>query len=491
MNLFPVENVSWDDAQVFIKRLNDRERARGYHYRLPTEAEWEYACRAGATTEEGCSYHFYFEKPTNELSPQQANFAGDKPFGDAPKGKWLKRPTRVGSYPPNQLGLCDMHGNVFQWCADLFQEGKSARLLRGCGWTFSGLLCTAGARVPEEPAIRRGFVGFRLVRVPFTSIPTAMILETAGAVRLHSPRNAKKQPSLQMLLYPDDRLSLAADSRMELVFLSDLHKERLKPGREVTIGRGGCEPADAVRERDDSILMTFVRLPKGTFYMGGGGGKAGKKTEIAEDFEIAVHSVTQGQWQALMGNNPCDFSRQGKLQNRVLHISDEELKLHPVENVSWFDAQDFIKKLNDKERSRGYLYRLPTEAEWEYACRAGAASEEDGSYHFYFARPTNDLFPDQANFKCDQPTGNAPKGTWLQRTMRVGAYPPNKLGLCDMHGNVLQWCADLRRAGGTERSGRGGSWASTAPGCLAAFLYQAEPTARYFTLGFRLVRVRS
>ena len=120
--------------------------------------------------------------------------------------------------------------------------------------------------------------------------------------------------------------------------------------------------------------MTFVRLPKGTFYMGWDGTKKGVKTEIKEDFELAVHAVTQGQWQAVMGHNPSFFSRQGKGSNSVLYISEEELNLFPVEQVSWDDAQEFLKKLNEKERGRGWLYRLPTVAEWEYACRGGAAS---------------------------------------------------------------------------------------------------------------------
>ena len=100
--------MSWDDAQRFIKKLNEKEVGRGYLYRMPSEAEWEYACRAGATSLLECSYLFYFDKPTDDLSSAMANFNGNEPFGVGPPGPWLMRPTRVGAYPSNRLGLCDM-----------------------------------------------------------------------------------------------------------------------------------------------------------------------------------------------------------------------------------------------------------------------------------------------------------------------------------------------------------------------------------------------
>ena len=254
--------------------------------------------------------------------------------------------------------------------------------------------------------------------------PQAMILEVRGTVRLQSAAGKKKAAIKQALLNLDDRLSLSSDAQVQVVFLSDFHKERLEPRREVTIDYQGCQPVDAVRERDNSVLMTFVRLPKGTFYMGWDGTKgSAKKQEIKDDFEIAVHTVTQGQWFAVMGNNPNYFSRKGNGRNDVLDISDEELKLFPVETVSWDDAQAFIKKLNEKERGRGYLYRLPTEAEWEYACRGGATSLEECSYHFYFDKPTNDLSSEQANFDGNWPDGKAPNGKYLRRPTRVSAYP--------------------------------------------------------------------
>jgi formylglycine-generating enzyme required for sulfatase activity len=290
----------------------------------------------------------------------------------------------------------------------------------------------------------------------------------------------------QALVNLDDRLTLSANGQVQLVFLWDFHKERIKPGREVTVGWKGCEPADAVLERDNSLLMTFVRLPRGTFYMGWNGKKKGVKTQIKEDFEIAVHTVTQGQWEAVMGDNPSHHSPQRAGAGK--DISDEELKLFPVENVTWDDAQAFIKKLNEKQRGSGYLYRLPTEAEWEYACRGGATSEEECSYHFYFDKPTNDLSSEQANFNGDAPFGKAPQGKNLQRTTRVGAYPPNKLGLFDMHGNVWQWCADPFQ-GGSDRVSRGGSWYDRGSTCRVASRNKHPPTYRSSHHGFRLARV--
>src|SRR5262249_13617317 len=135
------------------------------------------------------------------------------------------------------------------------------------------------------------------------STPQAMLLEVRGTVQLVSAGGVKKAAVPQALLHLDDRLTLAADARVQLVFLADLHKERLKPGREATVDWKGSAPADAVLEHDNSVLMTFVRLPKGTFYMGWDGKQKGVKTEVKEDFEIAAHDVTQGQWQAVMGNN--------------------------------------------------------------------------------------------------------------------------------------------------------------------------------------------
>src|SRR5262249_19623907 len=154
----------------------------------------------------------------------------------------------------------------------------------------------AETKIPVEfagqPELREDLVAAigKVKRGIARSIPQALILEVHGKVTLHSHQGEEKRAVPQALLNLADRLSLGADGEVQLVFLADLHKERLKSGREVTIGFRGCDPADAVRERDDSELMTFVRLPKGTFYMGWKGTPGSAiKTEIKEDFEIAVH----------------------------------------------------------------------------------------------------------------------------------------------------------------------------------------------------------
>jgi formylglycine-generating enzyme required for sulfatase activity len=257
-------------------------------------------------------------------------------------------------------------------------------------------------------------------------------------------------------------------------------------------GEGRPAPPEPAKPKDGSLEMKFVPLPKATFYMGWNGrpGSA-KETEIKEGFEIAVHDVTQEQWAKVMGKNPSCFSRDGDGKDKVKDIKDEELKLFPVETVSWEDAQEFIRKLNEKEAKGGYVYRLPTEAEWEYACRGGATSEEECSFHFYFDKPTNDLSSKQANFNGGFPGPKAPNPAYLGRPTRVGSYAPNKLGLYDMHGNVWQWCDDLfDPKGGSVRVIRGGGWNSLGSRrCRAALRSGYGPTFRGANLGFRLVRV--
>ncbi len=236
--------------------------------------------------------------------------------------------------------------------------------------------------------------------------------------------------------------------------------------------------------------MKFVHVPKGTFWMGGRDNPLQKQVTIERDFQLAAYCVTQGQWEAVMGTNPSWFSRQGPGKDKVANITDEDLARFPVEQVSWDDAQEFIKKLNAREAGTGWTYRLPKAAEWEYGCRNAAQSKEECSFDFYLPHGTNDLSSTQANFDGGYPAGKGEKGPNLLRTAKVGLYAPNKVGLYDMHGNVWQWCEDLYDTTGADRVYRGGSWRDAGGFCDASFRGRGPSSQRSNAMGFRLARVR-
>jgi predicted Zn finger-like uncharacterized protein len=173
----PVESISWDEAMEFCRRLSAlaEEKRSGCRYRLPTEAEWEYACREGGRAR--AAFHC-----GSALSAAQANFDGRYPYGGAARGQAVGRPTPVGSYPPNGVGLYDLHGNIWEWCLDwyspdYFTSGpaldppgpaaspEGTRVLRGGSWGDAGVLCRTACRAHEKPSGQTIYIGFRVVLV--------------------------------------------------------------------------------------------------------------------------------------------------------------------------------------------------------------------------------------------------------------------------------------------------------------------------------------
>jgi formylglycine-generating enzyme required for sulfatase activity len=164
----PVVGVSWDDAVGFCQRLAERS---GKDYRLPSEAEWEYACRAETETP------FYFG-PT--ISPELANYDGTGAYGVGPTGEYRRQTTPVGSFPANRWGLCDMHGNVWEWCEDDFHDSyeraptdgsawvepdrskTGLRVFRGGSWHYDPRGCRSAYRSSSDADNRNGSLGFRV-----------------------------------------------------------------------------------------------------------------------------------------------------------------------------------------------------------------------------------------------------------------------------------------------------------------------------------------
>jgi uncharacterized protein (TIGR02996 family) len=173
---FPVEQVSWKEVTAFLNQLSalETEQQAGRKYRLPSEAEWEYSCRGGADLYQ--TFHF-----GNSLSSTQANFDGNFPHGRAARGPDLQRTCAVGSYPANAFGLMDMHGNVWEWCSDWYDEGYYAnspradppgpsgsviRVFRGGSWRDPGRYCRSADRSGGLPGDRYDYLGFRVALVP-------------------------------------------------------------------------------------------------------------------------------------------------------------------------------------------------------------------------------------------------------------------------------------------------------------------------------------
>jgi formylglycine-generating enzyme required for sulfatase activity len=390
----PMTGISWQEAMDFCRRLGDlpEEKKEGRRYRLPTEAEWERACRA----ETSSAYSFGDDR--------------SKLKDYAWHGSKEAKP--VGQLKPNPWGLYDMHGNAAEWCYDYYgayPEGlvndpsspeklmSLERVVRGGWFESKESWCRSGWRRRSDPGAQSKSVGFRVVlgpEIPSRDLPSEM----------------------------------------------------------------------------NSIGQRLVTIPAGEFLMGrsergGDEERPVREVTISRPFQFSATEVMQGQWQAVMGTTPW------KGKDSVIEGDD-----YPATYVSWDDAMEFCRRLSSRpdEKKSGRVYRLPTEAEWEYACRGGIAAEygfgDDermlGSFGWF----------DRNSEGHPQP---------------VGKKLPNAFGLLDMHGNVWEWCSDVyakdyyRNAPGVDPHSakgsylhviRGGSWYDVAASSRSASRFYAHRT---------------
>lgn len=228
--------------------------------------------------------------------------------------------------------------------------------------------------------------------------------------------------------------------------------------------------------------MRLVLIPAGTFAMGSPPGEIGHQdaeglhqVTISRPFYLGAREVTQREWLTVMGSNPSHFVTGG-------------LGL-PVEQVNWYEVHEFLRRLNQQGEGR---FRLPTESEWEYACRAGTQTP----YAF-----GNTLSTADANYDGRYPLPGQRAGSFRGAPIPAGSLRANAWGLHDMHGNVWEWCEDdycrypagastdpVGKCGSPLKVIRGGSWYFNADSARSALRYTHRPEDRGFSLGFRIVR---
>ncbi|WP_205215850.1 formylglycine-generating enzyme family protein [Azospirillum brasilense] len=486
----PVEQVSWTEAQGFLERLN--QRLPGLSLDLPTEAQWEYACRAGTTTP------FSFG---GTVTPSRVNYDGRHPYRNGPLGLYRERTVPVGSLPPNPWGLYEMHGNVWEWCADGQRVytadaatdprgpdvDDAAHVLRGGSWFNFARRVRSAVRSQPREGDRLDDIGFRCASSPASQDGGA---EPAAPA---SPRQAERRGAqgttgaAVLRMESGGRCPLPNAPAVRIVTdREEVRLERLtRPAWADALGRDRfglwADLAVPPLRGGDPVVQRLRWIAPGRFLMGSPEDEAERSADegpqhavtLTRGFWLFDTACSQALWHAVTGENPSQFK------------DDERC---PVEQVSWHDVQGFLERLN--QRVSGLSLGLPTEAQWEYACRAGTTTP------FSFG---GTVTPDQVNYDGNRPYRDGPKGLFRKRTVPVGSLPPNPWGLHEMHGNVWEWCADGQRVytadaatdprgpetDGAERVLRGGSWISFARYVRAAIRYRLAPDDRFGSFGFR------
>ena len=545
----PVENVSWFDATNFCAKLTAIEKAAGrlpagYEYTLPTEAQWEYACRAGTTS----AFNNGTDIPTWDqvgevLCPNLEPLAWyyyDRGTND----RGSSHP--VGQKEPNAWGLYDMHGNVWEWCLDWYADYPttavtdptgpstgSVRIRRGGSWFYAAALCRSAHRsavVPEANTDR--FLGFRVALVlvnPAAAQPVdnnltyqwykdgkAISGATSPSYKISSVKNSDAG---RYTVTVSNSVGSVTSSAAVLTVNTMVKPSIIHQPMSQTINEGNFVEFTVVandgfvENKDFSTLLSgdvydvsldMVWIQPGAFMMGSPENEVGRGAYLGTDetqhevkltsgYWLGKYEVTQAQYEAIMGSNPSGF------------IVDN----NPVENVSWYDAMNFCAKLTAIEKAAGrlptgYEYTLPTEAQWEYACRAGTTSAFNNGTNI----PTWDqvgevLCPNLETLAWYYYDRETPQYDGRGTSHPVGQKEPNAWGLYDMHGNVWEWCLDWYAdyptttvtdptgpSTGSVRIRRGGSWFYAAALCRSAHRSAVVPEANTDRfLGFRVALV--
>ncbi|MBO4859539.1 MAG: SUMF1/EgtB/PvdO family nonheme iron enzyme [Treponema sp.] len=530
-------------------------------YRLPTDAEWEYAARGGQKTYGTDAFAYYFAGAETTDYFTQNN-------SDLDSVGWYnsnssQKTNIVRCKEPNALGLYDMSGNVFEWCWDLYSDSvgtgivcnpcgassSSYRLNRGGGWDFDATYCCVSHRGKNEPYFRGYSNGFRLVRLAEAGNYNVNYVTTHGnQTDSTSVRNVLTSKNLPYLVesgwvflgwYTDNSYDI--NKRASIGQFVDNNLTLYAKWKECSSSNDGFVfiEGGTVVGSDDYDNSEHNSSSSGVFKEG--------RTVTLSNFYMSDHELTQGEYEQF-----CCYTSSSPDSKYGVGTN------YPVYYISWYDAIVYcnlksmaeglipcyslsgetdpkkwtgIKEINGKY-SCSYTssdstwnsincdmtangYRLPTEAEWEYAARGGQETYGTDEFAYYFAGETTINYSGKSNSKLDSVcwyyynicnngvTGQTPSYDELgYGTHAVKQKLPNALGLYDMSGNINEWCWDrfgnisnnetvidpCGAATGTSTIYRGGSWKNYAYECYVSYRYYINPYNRYNNLGFRLVR---
>ena len=455
----PSVYFSWDDTRSFLTALNN---CTGRSFRLPTEAEWEYACRGGTTT------RFYWgDDPNYSDLWLYAWYAGN-----TATETWAHRVGSAGvTGHPNAFGLFDMSGNIWEMCEDDFHwnyDGAPAqgeawvdspraayRVLRGGSWYDSG----SYLRSANRDLTATNFANFNQgIRVALSVSPVAVTSFAVNAGASPTPfrtvllNNTCAGNPVECLAseVPDfsdatwqpwsaaPAFALSPGDGVKTVWFKarNASSESAAISATITLSTDGANTQTVVLP--GGVPLELVRIPAGTFTMGSPNAEQDRyadegpqHTVTLDAFWMGRYKLTQAQWTAVAGSNPSRF------------IGDPR---RPVEGVAWNAAQIFIAALNDHITNTAQgpaTFRLPSEAQWEYACRAGTTTR------FYWGNDPG--YTDIARFAWFGGNSN-------NTIHPVGLLLPNGWGLYDMSGNVWEWCQDWYHANYTNAPTDGSAW---------------------------------
>ncbi len=564
--------VNWKDAMEFCKRLNAMCKKQGilpegFSFSLPTEAQWEYACRAGTETA-------YNNGSDNEIDTFEANVNDDALYGNLHRETALHRTTEVGSYPPNQWGLHDMHGNVSEWCLDAVDvenfygvsqksqkilpefgnhsirnpcmSAGNFRVLRGGSWAFLPYYCRSSSRTAlpydwnpymeffKPRSAKYAAALFFLSPVALISFPVVWpyamfqtkkqladigfrlaLIKTAELNMINHVKTNEEVPPLKQNRPSQKEIfngkCLSSSNFTGKFLIIDLHDDK---------GDSDCiavqevdrppTPADFPEARLGKLWMR--RIEPGYYSMGSPESECGHLPDetqhqvfISKPFYISIFEITQEQWKLVTGNNPSYYVGEDR---PVESVSYKDIRGGREDGIDWPKTKHIVTSMSFLGRLRaktGLNIDLPTEAQWEYACRAGTvtslnsghdiSSVYDCAYlsrigrYAYSQRHQSDIY---------------------KQHIAVGSLVPNRWNLYDMHGNVAEICLDWHGAYPTDsqvdpygpdngimqfkdkiyhlRVARGGSWyGDNALRCRSACRFAIVEDEKDNRTGFRIV----